>query len=191
MGQVANQGTSEVPPGARPVTSASTLLLDGLGAIAWGCFFVIAPIFEVLVVGALAWIPILVWREKRRSLRHAFLPGFLLRVGVVAAAICAANVAPLKYEDRERVGPLSAATLPLESLALELRDHRLVIQIASAGDQGRPITLPSREPNIRQLIQAVESQTLLRYEAGRCGNSMSVLWGGYPISMRLVASPQR
>jgi len=157
------------------------LLLDGLGAVAWGVFFIASPIAEVLFMGAVVWVPLLIWREWRRSRRPRFWPGLFLRVGIVTGLIMLAKVAPTKCEDQMRVGPLSAATLPLGRLAEEVDKDRVSIKVGEGKVREIMIRLPSTTPSVRQLIDAVEATARFKYVPRKCGNSMTVLWGAYPI----------
>jgi hypothetical protein len=147
--------------------------LDDVPAgLAWGIFFSLAPVAEIIFLGAIAWVPLLVLLEALRSKRRGFLPGFLLRGTVAALVVLTAAAAPLKHEDRTRVGPLSANTLSLAALADELRPHHVSIE---ATDETAMLTFRSTRPSLRELIREVETKSSLRYDPRGCGNGMTIL----------------
>ncbi len=73
-----------------------TWVMQGSGALAWGVFFSVAPVVEVLYLGAILWIPLLAWREHARAKKYGFWPGFLLRLAVFAGVITLALLLPVK-----------------------------------------------------------------------------------------------
>jgi hypothetical protein len=142
------------------------------GGLLWALFFVLAPM-EVLVFGALVWIPLLIWRERVRAARYGFWPGMVARLGIVAVAIAIAVIAPTKHEDG-RVGPL-------------LRTDLTLGEMAAAGVINPPfdrqhdsvrVSLPSVKPTRREVIQAITQQTGFRASIFHCGNGATILFGG-------------
>jgi hypothetical protein len=157
--------------------SGWSLLLQALGAAGWGVFFSIAPIVEVLFLTAILWIPLLLYLEFRRARRHGFLPGFLIRLATAAAVVTAAFLAPVKWEDQHGIEGLPGQRVTF----VELSRHMRLTYPPSHTD--RPITLASRFPTFREVIRAIESQTGLKCRVWRCANSMSILRGGYVMSV--------
>jgi hypothetical protein len=45
-------------------------------------------------------------------------------------------------------------------------------------DRDAFVRWPSSRPTLREFIEAIESQTLLRHEFGHCGNGWTLLRGG-------------
>ncbi len=158
----------------------TVVIKDGLVGVAWGVFFSVT-IFEFLFLGAVLWVPLLLWLEFRRSRKPVWLAGLLVRGGLCVAIIMAADRVSMKYEDINRVGPLSATTLSLEDLASELRPYRVHIDSRDAPLPSAVIKMPSKSPTIRELIQAVEGASPFRYVPRKCGNGKSILWGSYPM----------
>lgn len=144
------------------------------GALLWGGFVALAP-FEILVFGAVVWIPCLIWRERRRTARYGFLPGGLARLGLVVAVVWLAAVAPLKSEDA-RVGPLPRTKMTLEELAtarvISLREERF-----NAAPPPVAITLPSLTPSRREVLNAINQQTSFEASIFKCGNGATILFG--------------
>src|SRR5687768_17872572 len=104
MGKTMTSGGSRT---SSPAGSSwkSAILQDGLIGLASGVFFSVI-MFDFLFVGAIVWMPVLLWLEVRRSRKPAWLAGFLVRVGLCVAILLIADRAPMKYEDTHRVGPL-------------------------------------------------------------------------------------
>lgn len=148
------------------------LLRQTAGAVAWAGFFILAPL-EILVPGALVWIPLLVWRECVRASRYGFFPGLLLRGAVIAAVVVVAACLPNKGWDR-RIPPLAQADVSLEELAAAHviyppRDEKLARV---------RVRLPSTAPTRREVLQAITQQTGLKASpSGLCGNGASILFG--------------
>jgi hypothetical protein len=179
-----------VVPGAPPTevlqkrhTTPSDLLWQALGAVCWGVF-VSVVFFDLLMIGAVLWVPCFVWREYRRSKKHGFLAGFALRLAVIAAVVTGAIYLPVKYEDRIVVGGLATNRVILRALEEPLRE-RLIHYRYPEEQGGLEVTLPSARPTIRQLVRSIEAQTALRCDIGRCGNGMSFLGGGYIMSFQI------
>jgi len=147
------------------------LLRQVAGALPWGVFFILAPT-EILFLGALGWIPLLIWRERVRASRYGFFPGALTRLGVVVVIITAAALLPTKHEDG-RVGPLARQDVSLGELntagvIYPLFDHRHdLIRVA----------LPSTTPTRREVMQAITKQTGFTASIFHCGNGATVLFG--------------
>lgn len=136
---------------------------------------------DLLVPGAVIWIPFLIWREVVRSRKHGFLPGFLVRAAVVVAVVfAAASFTPAKQENRRRIA-LTGTQVTLEELAREARMFGFPQEMMS-----RPVTLPSSRPTMREAMDAVEKQTEYRCTPGCCGNGITVLWGAHIISIRVA-----
>jgi hypothetical protein len=147
------------------------LLRQVAGALLWAVFFILAPT-EVLLFGALVWIPLLIWCERRRALRYAFWPGIAARLGIVAIAIGTAALAPTQHEDG-RVGPLPHMDISLGDLAVADVIYRLFDR---AHDAIR-VQLPSATPTRREVMRAITEQTGLRASVFHCGNGATVLFG--------------
>lgn len=147
--------------------------MQGAGALPWGAFFSVTPIFDILVPGSILWLPLLVWRERRRTAKHGFLGGFALRVAVVAVVMTAAVLFPAKHEDLLRVQALPG---PRVTLALLSTQRPFSCQETLPETE---IVLPSAQPTLREAIRAMEEQGKVDCRVGRCGNGMTLLWGGY------------
>jgi len=82
----------------------------------------------------------------------------------------AAVAAPLKCEDTHRVA-VTDTTVTLAELS-RLGPFRW--------DSSTPevVQLPSRSPTLREVTRAVEDQTAYRCRIMRCGNGMTLLFGG-------------
>lgn len=126
---------------------------------------------EVLVFGSIIWIPILVWRERVRSKEFGFLPGFVVRLAVVALVVCVALILPLKHEDTHRVGPLTKNMMSLSEISNEIHIANSYPPTAAA----TTIELPSTTPTIREVLRAMEKATGLSARAARCGNSATLV----------------
>jgi len=157
------------PPGKGPLLKS--LAVQASGAALWGVFFAIAPIVEVLFMGAIIWIPLLVWREMARSKRHGFHPGILVRAAVVSAVVAIAIVAPVKDEDQRRVEGLTGNRGSLEELSKAVRmnvpEDRKHVQIL----------LPSHRPSYRQVTRSIRQQTGMECRSIGCATGMTVLRG--------------
>src|SRR4051812_5473163 len=95
--------------------SKQAMLRQTAGGLIWALFFILAPM-EVLILGALVWVPLLVWRERVRAVRYGFGLGLVARLGIVVAVFILAVHAPTKQEDG-RVGPLTHDKISLGELA--------------------------------------------------------------------------
>jgi hypothetical protein len=159
------------------------LSIQAFGAVIWGLFFSVAPIFEGLILGAIIWIPLLIWREKVRARMYGFSAGFFVRLAIIAAMVAGAICLPTKHEDR-----LIITGLPGNRVTLgELKQHtRLTCE---RDQESVGITLSSNEPNLREIIGAIESQTRLRCDVTRCGNSASFLAGASIIAVKIHEVP--
>lgn len=147
------------------------LLRQVAGALPWGLFFSLAPT-EVLFLGALGWVPLLVWRERIRSSRHGFFTGAVARLGVVAVIITTAALLPMKHEDG-RVGPLARQDVSLG----ELNAAEVIYPLSDRRHDGVRIVLPSATPTRREVMQAITRQTGFKASINHCGNGATVLFG--------------
>ena len=159
----------------------SDLLIAAAGAVLWGVFLSVIPIFEGLLLGSVVWLPVFCWRERVRSKKQGFWPGFAFRIGIIAAVIATATVLPLKHLDRLRVGPFPATEVSLAQLAAPLRLHGPKYEERTQ----TKITLASSNPTWRQAIRAIEEQTGLKVRVGGCMTGVSLLTGSYPTSCSL------
>jgi hypothetical protein len=141
--------------------------------VLWGAFFSVTPIFDILVPGAVLWIPLFLWLEIRRARNCGLLPGLILRVAIIATMITVAIYLPTKPEDRRIVEGLSKATVTLAELGRQA-GIRMPPEHADVS-----VILPSAKPTLRQVIRAIETQTPFRCEVGRCGNGVTFLGGAY------------
>lgn len=160
------------------------LLRQVCGALPWGVFFVLAPM-EVLFLGALVWIPLLIWRERVRATRYGFLPGAVARFCVVAALIFMASLLPTKHEDG-RVGPLPR---PQNSLG-ELVAAGVIYPLFDDRHDDLRVTLPSTTPTRREVMRAITQQTGFRASISRCGSGATVLFGSGGGRIKLSKSPR-
>jgi len=149
---------------------AQHLLRQAAGAVAWGAFFILAPM-ELLFVGALVWIPLLVWRERRRARFYGFLPGAGLRLGIVVAIVMVAVHLPVKREDVP-LGELSQRTVTLGELA-----EAGMISPPDVKLEPVRVLLPSTTPTKREIMRAIAEQTGLRANVSRCATGASILSG--------------
>lgn len=173
-GAIAGLPLRDAPASKR--TKIGDLVVQALGAVVWGIFFCVAPIFEVLVLGAVLWIPVLIWRERCRTRKFGFLPGFIVRLAIVAGMVTAAVLLPTKHEDKLVEG-FTTTKVTLE----EIGKHTRVF--IPADEAATTIVLPSTKPSLREVIGAIESQTELRCNVARCGNCVSLYAGAYIISI--------
>src|SRR5580692_1071802 len=84
------------------------------GAIVWGLFIVLAPIILVILT-ALIWIPIFIWREKVRTRHYGFLPGAIYRYALIILIVVTSAFAPVKFENK-KIGPLKNSNPSLQEL---------------------------------------------------------------------------
>lgn len=148
------------------------LLRQAAGALGWGAFFVLVPI-SLIFIGALVWIPVLIWREIVRSRRYGFFAGALARLGVVFAIATVAALLPVKFDDgRVRRLPGTEVTLG------ELVTARVLLPIRDEQLESVRLTLPSSAPTRREVISAIERQTGYRALLTSCDGTESVLFGG-------------
>lgn len=148
-------------------------------------FFVLVPM-EVLFLGALVWIPLLIWRERVRASRYGFLPGAIARFCVVAALISTASLLPTKHEDG-RVGPLPRP----ESSFGELVAAGVIYPLFDDQHDDMRFTLPSTTPTRREVMHAITQQTGFRTSVGRCGSGATVLFGSGGGRIKISKSQDR
>jgi hypothetical protein len=146
------------------------LLRQAGGGLLWGLFFILAP-FEVLFLGALVWVPILIWREKRRTRLWGFWPGVIYRFAVVAGFVALAAFAPTKHED-QRVGPLRRDV----SLG-ELVSAGIIYQLFETNHHDLRVSLPSPTPSRREVMEAITRQTGFRTHVYHCAHGATILFG--------------
>ena len=161
------------------------LLRQIAGAILWALFLVLAPFYEVVLLGAVVWFPLLLWRERGRAKRYGFMPGAVWRFGTIGVITVLAVLAPTKVDDR-RVGPLPRATVTLA----ELETAQIVFTGGDLTIGALPVSFSSSTPTRREVAEAIRAQTGLRLFAVRCGVGMNLLFGGYagPYSLSGKAS---
>ena len=147
------------------------LLRHVVGSLLGAVFFVIAP-FEVLSLGAVVWIPLLIWRERLRAARYGWNPGLAARTGVVALVFTTALLLPTKLEDG-RVGPFPRNELSLGQLAVA----GVIYPLATRSDGDIRVTLPSSSPTRREVMKAIAEQTAFSASIFHCGNGSTVLFG--------------
>ena len=187
MAEATNPAAIESPAAQRTNNGPWSVLWQGFGAALWGVFFSIAPIVEVLLLLSPLWFSLFVLGEVARSRKYGFLPGFAVRILVISAVVTAAALAPFKYEDEPLARALPASHMSLKELSEALVDERIHFS-PSAPDGGTMITLPSRHPTIRQVIEAIQEPTHLVYTPRKCGNCMTILGGAAPIGSFELAS---
>src|SRR4051794_29985317 len=141
------------------------------GGVLWGLFFILAPA-EILVLGAVAWLPVLIWRERVRAVRYGFLPGIVAWLGVVMIVVTVAALAPTKHEDR-RVGPLARTDTTLG----ELEGAGVIYALSNPQHEALHVRLPSTTPTRREVMQAIAQQTGFRASIFHCGNGATILFG--------------
>ena len=159
-------------------SSYSALVRQGLGAVQWGMFFTIAPVYQMLVVFPFVWIGILTWREVVRTRKYGFRPGFAVRSGIVVIMLVTGIVMSDIYYGRT-IEPLPKEEYNFEELrtALEFRG----IGISYPKEKAKSIIyVPEKAVSMRSFISKIEEQTVTRHHFGYTGNSLSVLWGGKP-----------
>ena len=152
-------------------------MIQGSGALAWGIFFSVAPVVEVLYMGAILWIPLLAWREHARAKKYGFWPGFLVRFTVFATIITVALLLPVKQQDTLRMGPFSRVEISLSDVS-EHFVGRAEFPVARGHSVVR---LPSLQPTFREVVSAVERDTGLHARVGYCGTGATLLGGSYPM----------
>ncbi|MEI8291954.1 MAG: hypothetical protein WCH99_20990 [Verrucomicrobiota bacterium] len=162
---------SPTQPAMKHSCTTQALLKQIGGGLIWALFFILTPA-EVLVLGAVVWIPVLIWRERVRAAHYGFWLGMAARLAVVFAAIVIASQMPTKHEDG-RVGPLPRNNATLGELAAAgiiypLYDHQ--------HDPVR-VVLPSATPTRREVMQAITQQTGFKVSILHCGNGATVLFG--------------
>ena len=151
---------------------SQALLKQLAGGLIWALFFILAPL-EILVLGALVWIPLLIWRERVRATRYRFWPGLVARLGIVTFTITIAAIAPTKHEDG-RVGPLPHANLTLGELAAA----SVIYPPFDRQHDSIRVALPSTKPTRREVMQAITQQTRFKASIFHCGNGATILFGG-------------
>ncbi len=162
------------------------LIKQLLGGMLWGVFFIIAPVIEIVILGAILWMPLFIWRERRRSARYGLYPGGVFRIGVIVLAIAIATVAPTKHEDR-RVGPFPQTTLTLAQLV----STEVIYPLSDPQYELSQVTLPSLLPTRREVMRAISEQTGLRASILHCGNGATILFGSGGGRIRVNEIPEQ
>lgn len=147
------------------------LLKQAGGGLLWGAFLILAPL-EVLLLGAIVWLPLFIWREKVRASRHGYWPGAAVRYSIIVATVVLAGKAPLKPEDR-RVGPLPRTRVTLGELA----DAGVVFGMFDPKHKPLSVRLNSTTPTRREVMDAITGQTGFRAHMSHCGNGATILFG--------------
>lgn len=150
--------------------------VQALGAAGFAVFVSIVPL-EIVAAGAILWIPALIASEIGWAKRYLLWPGFPLRVTVAVAIVTAAALAPVKHEDQE-LPALPGTEVTLEELSTAAR-----ISFPHGRAKVR-VSLPSNPPTLGQVISAIQNQTDLDCDVGRCGTGATILWGSYIIGVR-------
>jgi len=142
------------------------------GAFGWGLFIILTPII-VVILTALIWIPIFIWREKVRARHYGFLPGAVYRYALIALIVVTAAFAPVKFENK-KIGPLKNANLSLE----ELVEAKAIYSPRYKENEEIRIALPSNLPSNRELMTAITQQTGFKADVYHCGDVANILFGG-------------
>lgn len=148
------------------------LVRQAAGGLLWSVFFVLSP-GDVLVLGSPAWLALLIWRERRRSVRYGFWPGAACRFAVFVFVVAVAAAAPTKFEDK-RVSPFPRTDVTLG----ELVEAGVIYPLVRRENESLQVTLPSSLPRRRQLMAAITEQTGFRTCVYHCAHVASVLFGG-------------
>lgn len=156
------------------------LLRQTSGALAWATFFVLAP-FEVLLLGAVVWISLFIWREVVRAKRYGFLTGALCRYSLITVVVAFAAVVPTKSDDK-KVGPFPATTATLGQLA----SAGIIYPLRNPSNEPVQISLPSIAPSRREVMSAILQQAQLKAWTFRCGNGATILFGSSVGRIRVV-----
>jgi len=156
------------------------LLRQTAGALAWAAFFILAP-FEVLLLGAVVWLPLFVWREKVRSKSYGFLSGALCRYTLIAVVVAGAAAAPTKSEDK-KISPLSGTTVTLGQLAAT----GIIYPLRFTTNEQVQISLPSVTPSRREVMNAISQHGQFKAGTFRCGNGATILFGSSVGRIRVV-----
>lgn len=147
------------------------MLKQGVGGLIWALFIVLSPM-EVLVIGAVVWVPLLIWRERVRAARHGFWPGLVTRLGVVLAVVVVALLAPTKHEDG-RVGPLPRSEVNLGELAAA----GVIYPHSDRQHDSVRVSLPSVTPTRQEVMTCISEQTGFKPSIFHCGNGATILFG--------------
>jgi len=156
------------------------LLRQTSGALAWAIFFILSP-FEVLLLGAVAWIPLFIWREVVRAKHYGFLKGALCRYSLITVVVAFAAMVPTKSDDK-RVGPLQAMTVTLGQLV----SAGIIYPLRYPSNESVQISLPSITPSRREVMTAISQQTHFKAWTFRCGNGATILFGSSVGQIRVV-----
>ena len=172
------------------------LIPQAAGAAAWGLFFSTAPYDGALLLAAIAWVPILIWAERRRTRRHGFLPGALVRIAVVGIVLLGAYLAPLTYVERRvpPLGVLSATLREVDSLHAERTGRaypRLFAILNDSMVEGTVVDLPTRALPRGEFLSFIGAQLGLEHRVAYEGGFTSVAHGPHPLFIGWREKTQR
>jgi hypothetical protein len=138
-----------------PKRKTSGLLRAGVGGLLWGIFFCVVPLFEIVLLGAIVWLPLFVLCEWRRANRYLFWPGLALRLLVITGGALLASRAPLKWEDRREVGPFPTNHMTIAELASALGGEQLYVRFPE-DRLAYSVTVPEERLSFRRLAGLVQ-----------------------------------
>lgn len=158
------------------------LLYQAAGAIAWAAWLVVVPI-ELLVLTAIAWIPLLIWRENKRSKKYGPVPGAVVRIAVMVVAVVVASKMPREYDrylDNTRV-TFDKLEMPVSDVIAICKTHPVAYHTnwwgVDEADQKKRIKLPSQSLTLRELARELQTQAGLNYRHFACGNGTTIISG--------------
>jgi len=132
----------------------------------------VAPL-QILMIGLpLAFVWILLRGRKR-----------WVTCTAAAAMIALALMAP-KQVDRMRRGPFPTTTVSLQDLGVCRFSY-------PEGAESVMVTLPSRDPSIREVVETINAQTDYECEWVGCGTGASLLSGSTPMFLKIRERPGR
>lgn len=146
-------------------------------------------VLPFVIFGWLLVVALVVWHYRRKGPPTAARKAFAIYVGVTAAVLIAAFVAPVKTIDQLYHAPVR---LPSTSMTLgELKDFiylnhtknvfPLPVRMEVADEESlRRVTWNSNDMTYQEFVDAIESQTALRHYIRSCGNATTILWGVDP-----------
>ena len=145
-----------------------------------------AAIFGVVIGGLLSVAP---WEILMIGLPVAFV-WILLRgrkrwvTYLAAAAMIALALMAPKQVNRMRLGPFPTTTVSLQDLGV-------CSHSCPGGAESVMVTLPSREPSIREVVETINAQTVYECKWAMCGTGASLLSGDYPMFLTVRERPDR
>ena len=147
------------------------ILRQAGGGLLWALLLILAPL-DLLMLGALVWIPLFVWREIVRTKRYGFFHGALVRYPLIVGAVVLAAMAPTKTEDR-KVGPFQRINVTLGQLAAS----NVIYPLRYAQNEAIEINLSSVVPTRREVMKAIAEQPGFEAHVFHCGVGATVLFG--------------